>query len=401
MTDGEQLVVGGVDTHKDVHVAAVIDGIGRIVATSSFPTTRLGERALCRWMRSQGRLERVGVEGTGTYGAGLCRYLESEGVTVVEVNRPNRQMRRRRGKSDTVDAEAAARAVLNGEATVVPKDRTGVVESIRMVRVAFCSAREARTKVANQIRDLVLTAPADLRAQLGGLTTAERVKRCARLIPGDGLDATNGAKVALRHLARRYQSLTEEMDELHAQLDRLTADANPALRSAKGVGVDVASILLVAAGENPERLKSDAAFSAMCGVSPVPASSGKIQRHRLNRSGNRQANHALWRIAMVRLVHDDRTRDYVERRMKEGRSKREALRCLKRYIAREIYALLVRPGVAVRGAELRAERVTSGRTLADAASALGTWPIALSRLERGLTYDGELAARYRAWLEAS
>lgn len=270
MTDREQLVVGGVDTHKDVHVAAVIDGIGRIVATSSFPTTRLGERALCRWMRSWGRLERVGVEGTGTYGAGLCRYLESEGVTVVEVNRPNRQMRRRRGKSDTVDAEAAARAVLNGEATVVPRDRTGVVESIRMVRVAFCSAREARTKVANQIRDLVLTAPDDLRAQLGGLTTAERVKRCARLIPGDGLDATNGAKVALRHLARRYQSLTEEADELHARLDRLTADANPALRSAKGVGVDVASILLVAAGENPERLKNDAAFSAMCGVSPVP-----------------------------------------------------------------------------------------------------------------------------------
>jgi transposase len=401
MTDSERLVIGGVDTHKDLHVAAVVDELGRILGTASFPTTAKGEQALHSWMISYGELLRVGVEGTGTYGAGLCRFLCDQGVVVKEVNRPNRQMRRRRGKSDTVDAEAAARAALNGEANIVPKERTGIVESIRMIRVAFCSARESRTRVANQIRDLVLTAPTSLRAELGSLTTAARVERCARFRPGDPTGSTEGAKLALRHLARRYKALTEEMEELHAELDKLTAAANPALRAAKGVGVDVASILLVAAGENPDRLRSDAAFAAMCGVSPVQASSGKIQRHRLNRCGNRQANHALWRIATVRAVHDDRTRHYIARRMAEGRSKREAIRCLKRYIAREVFALLVHPAAVIAGSDLRSERATKGRTLAEAATALDTWPTRISQLERGLTHDAELAGRYQEWLKAS
>jgi transposase len=400
MTESDRVVIGGVDTHKDVHVAAVVDEVGRILGTGSFPTGVTGERRLYGFMSSFGRLERVGVEGTGSYGAGLCRFLGAQAVTVMEVNRPNRQMRRRRGKSDTVDAEAAARAALNGEANVVPKDRSGVVESIRMIRVAFCSARDSRTRVANQIRDLVLTAPSVLRAELGPLGTAARVERCARFRPGNPSSSTEGAKLALRHLARRYGALTGEMDELHAELDRLTVMANPALRAAKGVGVDVASILLVAAGENPERLRNDAAFAAMCGVSPVPASSGKFQRHRLNRCGNRQANHALWRIAMVRLSHDDRTKQYVARRMTEGRSKREALRCVKRYVAREVFALLVRPGAVIVGSQLRSERAAVGRTLSEAAAALRTWPINVSKLERGLTHDADLAARYQAWLQA-
>ena len=398
MANEGRAVIGGVDTHKDVHVAAVIDERGKVLDTAGFETTASGYRQLLAWMRSFGDVQRVGVEGTGAYGAGLARHLHGEGVEVVEVNRPNRQMRRRRGKSDTVDAEAAARAALNGEATVVPKSGDQLVESIRVLRVAFTSARNSRTRVANQIRDLVLTAPTPLRAVLGPLRTAQRVERCARFRPGAPHEPAEATKVALRALARRYQALSEEMAELGAVLDELTAKANPALRAAKGVGVDVAAILLVAAGDNPDRLRNEAAFAAMCGVSPVQASSGKTVRHRLNRSGNRQANHALWRIAMVRLTCDDETKAYAERRQAEGKSKRDVIRCLKRHIAREVFSHLTRPAAVPVGNELRAARNAAQISLSTASAELGTWPIRISRLERGLDYDSDLAERYRTWL---
>ncbi len=345
MPSEAQVVIGGVNTHKDVHVAAVIDERGKILDTASFRAATPGYRELASWLQSFGELVKVGVEGTGAYGAGLARHLGNEGIEVVEVNRPNRQARRRRGKSDTVDAEAAARAALNGEATVVPKARGSLVESVRVLRVAFTSARDSRTRVALQIRDLIVTAPDQLRTVLGPLSTAERVARGARFqVTGDVADPVVGTKLALRTLARRYETLSAEMAELEATLDQLTARANPALRGAKGVGPDVAAILLTAAGDNPDRLRSEAAFAAMCGVSPIEASSGKTVRHRLNRSGNRQANHALWRIVMVRLsTGDPATKAYVERRTAEGKSLREIVRCLKRHVAREVYRHLV-PG---------------------------------------------------------
>jgi transposase len=244
MSGKTRVVVGGVDTHKDVHVAAVVDSTGKILDTAGLPATAAGYRELLGWMRGFGEVARVGVEGTGAYGAGLARLLAAEGVLAVEVNRPNRQARRRRGKSDTVDAEAAARAALNGEATVAPKTQGGIVESIRVLRVAFTSARNSRTRVALQIRDLIVTAPDALRAVLGPLGTAERVARCARLQCTDDVgDPLVGTKLALRTLARRYEALSTEMAELESSLDRLTARANPALRGAKGVGTDVAAIL--------------------------------------------------------------------------------------------------------------------------------------------------------------
>ena len=328
MAKETRVVIGGVDTHKNIHVAAVIDDRGKILDTAEFVTTKVGYADLLVWMRSFGEVTKVGVEGTGTYGAGLSRYLVSCGVEVLEVNRPNRQMRRRRGKSDTVDAEAAARSALNEEATVVPKSGDNLVESIRVLRVAFTSARNSRARVALQIRDLILTAPDQLRSVLSPLSTARRVERCARFRPGRPTDPAEAIKLALRVLARRYESLSEEMTELAAVLDDLTATANPTLRAAKGVGTDVAAILLVAAGDNPERLRNEAAFAAMCGVSPVQASSGMTVRHRLNRSGNRQANHALWRIAMVRLTCDEETKAYAARRRSEGKTKRDVVRCL-------------------------------------------------------------------------
>jgi transposase len=393
-------VIGGVDTHKDSHVAAVIDYQGRILDTKAFRVTEGGYRALLEWMRSFGELAKVGIEGTGAYGAGLARHLGAAGIDVVEVNRPNRQNRRRRGKTDVVDAEAAARAALNGEADVVPKSGNDIVESIRVLRIAFTSARNSRTRVALQIRDLVVTAPDELRAVFGPLTTAQRVSRGARLRPGDPTNSLEGTKLALRSLARRYEALSDEMAELEHTLDRLTAMANPALRAATGVGVDVAAILLVTAGDNPERIRSEAALAKMCGVSPIEASSGKFVRHRLNDGGNRQANHALWRIAMIRLNCDANTREYAARRRAEGKSPREIMRCLKRYIAREVFQHLTNPRSLPDGAELRTMRNAAGITLETAAKALGSYATRISSLERGLLFNRTLAEGYRAWLTA-
>ena len=341
IADQPRGVILGVDTHRDVHVSVVIDELGRVQGTTSTPATRAGDRQLLRWARGHGEVRRAGVEGTGSYGAGLARHLAAAGVEVIEVNRPNRQHRRRHGKSDPLDAEAAARAVLSGEATATPKARTGMVEAIRVLRVARSSAVKARTQAANQIRDVVLTAPVSLREDLTELTTRQRVERCARFRPHDGHDPLTATRRTLRHLARRYQHLTIEIDELTRDLDTLVARAAPNLLAQHGVGTDVAAKLLIAAGDNPERLHDEAAFAALCGTSPVPASSGKTHRHRLNRGGDRQANNALWTVAMVRLSHHPDTRAYAERRTKEGLSRRDITRCLKRYIARQLFPLLL------------------------------------------------------------
>jgi len=399
MTEPQPGIYGGVDTHRDLHVAAVVDQTGRIRDVESFPATLAGYRRLLRWMRGHGELVRVGVEGTGSYGAGLARHLASEEVEVLEVNRPNRQTRRQRGKNDTVDAEAAARAALNGEATAAPKSGDGIVESIRAIRVAFCSTRNARTRVSNQLRDLIVCAPDQLRRDLEDLDGPARAERAARFRPGDPVDPTEGTKLAMRTLARQYQALTDDLDELRDQLDTLTQRANPALRAAVGVGADVASILLIAAGDNAERLTSDAALAALCGASPVEASSGKTVRHRLNQGGNRQANHALWRIAMVRLTCHPATRAYAQRRRAEGKSTREIIRCLKRYIAREIYRLLTNPHPVADRAELRERRTRAGISLATAANALNTQPSRLSEIERNTRPLQALEHRYRLWLD--
>jgi transposase len=398
MTEPEAGIYGGVDTHKDLHVAAVVDQTGRVRGVASFPANAGGYRQLLGWMRRHGEVVRVGIEGTGSYGAGLARHLTAVGVEVVDVNRPNRQTRRRRGKNDTVDAEAAARAALNGDASAAPKTHDGIVESIRALRIAFCSTRNTRTRIANQLRDLVICAPEQLRRDLEDLDTPVRVERAARFRPGDLADPTEGTKAAMRALARQYQALSAHLDELRSQLDALTRQANPALRDARGVGADVASILLIAAGDNPERLTTEAALAALCGASPIEASSGKTVRHRLNQGGNRQANHALWRIAMVRLTCDPATRAYAERRRAEGKTTREIIRCLKRYIAREIYRLLTHPPAFAGRSELRTTRTAASLTLAAAAHALETWPARISELERGTHRNDELEHRYRLWL---
>jgi transposase len=336
LTDQPCAVTGGVDTHKDAHVAAVVDPVGRILGTREFPTTTTGHRALLRWLRRHGDLARVGVEGTGAYGAGLARFLASAGVEVIEVDRPNRQLRRRRGKSDPVDAEAAARAALDGDATGTPKSRSGNVEAIRALRVARRSALKAKTQAANQLHALVLTAPEPLRQQLRSLTLPQLVATAARFRSSQDTTIT-GTKIAMASIARRWRHLDEEIHALDIELRHLVTTTAPALVSRYGVGIDTAGALLVAAGDNPHRLRSERSFAALCGVTPLDASSGQHQRHRLNRGGDRTANQALWRIALARMAHDQRTRDYVARRTTQGRTKKEIIRCLKRYIARELY----------------------------------------------------------------
>jgi transposase len=400
MVEPQRTVYGGVDTHKEFHVAAVIDEVGRILGTETFAATAAGYRRLERWLERHGQIAKVGVEGTGCYGLGLARALAASGLEVVEVNRPNRQLRRRRGKSDTVDAEAAARAVLNGEATTVPKAADGIVEAIRALRMVFCSTRNTRTRIANQIRDLLVTAPDQLREVLEPLDTDDRVARAARFrCTGDPADPAEATKIALRTLARQHEALTVDLDALRTRLDELTAQANPALRHAVGIGPDAASSLLVAAGDNPERLTTDAAFAALCGASPVEASSGKHISHRLNKGGNRDANHALWRIVMVRMTCHQPTKDYVARRQAEGKSQRFIIRCLKRYVAREVHHLLLRPQLATTGRDLRSARRQLGYTQEHVAEALNVAPARISEIENDRRSNHNLIPRYRNWLD--
>jgi transposase len=295
-------VTGGVDTHADVHVAAVVDRVGRVLGTQAFPATAAGYRAALAWMSAHGELAKVGVEGTGSYGAGLARYLAGCGVEVAEVIRPNRQARRQRGKSDAADAVAAAVAALSGEASGRPKSRDGAAESIRALKVARAGAVKARTQAGNQLRDLILTAPEPLRQQLAGLPSGRQAEVAARFRPGDPACPAEGAKAAMASLARRHQQLAAEITRLDAMLDELVRHAAPAQFLAKrGVATQVTATLLVTTGDNPGRIRKEASFAALCGASPVDASSGKQLRHRLNRGGDRQANSALWTIAMTRL----------------------------------------------------------------------------------------------------
>ena len=336
---GVELVVG-VDTHQDEHVAVAIDRQGVRLGELHTVATTHGYEELERWSRGLGEIHAFGIEGTGSYGAGVARFLTSRGYTVGEVNRPDRSTGYRKGKSDPTDAEMAARAVLAGVADATPKSGEGEVEMIRMLKSAKDSAVKARTQAINQMKALVVTAPAELRETLDGLAADALVTRCKSFRTGRLDGPLAAARYTLRSLARRYRQLSKEVRDLEAELDRLTRTAAPALVDGFGIGPDTAATLLIAAGSNPDRLHSEAAFASLCGVSPIPASSGKTNRHRLNRGGHRQANAALYRIVIVRLRHDERTNAYMRRRTTEGMSKAEVIRCLKRYVAREVFSTL-------------------------------------------------------------
>jgi transposase len=340
MVEDACVITGGVDTHAEVHVAAALDPLGGLLGVQEFPATATGYAQLLDWLGGFGTITLVGVEGTGSYGAGLARHLAAAGVRVVEVDRADRQDRHRAGKSDPLDAVSAARAAQSGRASGAPKGRDGAVEAIRALMVAKRSARAERTQAINQARALIVTGPDELRARFAGHGPAALAEAIAALRPRPGDVPGYATRIALRELGRRVQFLDAQLERLDELIIPLVTARAPTLLSLFGVGPDTAALLLVAAGDHPERLRSESSWAHLCGAAPIPASSGKTSRHRLNRGGNREANHALWRIVITRMGSrpgHPATRAYVERRTKEGLSKKEIIRCLKRYVAREVY----------------------------------------------------------------
>lgn len=399
MPAGPLRVTAGVDTHEDVHVAVALESsTGRKLSTASFSAAPDGYRALRDWLAGLGEVDRVGVESTGSYGAGLTRALQARGVEVVEVDRPDRKARRLEGKSDPTDAEAAARAALSGRARGLPKSRDGLVEAVRALEVVYHGAVKDRTRALNQFTALLISAPEPLRSSLRRLPRKAQLQRAARLTTVDDVVEAE-TRLALRELAGRVRFLDGQCARLESRIGELAATAAPALVGLSGVGPHVAAQLLAAAGDNPERLRSEAAFAKLCGACPVPASSGKTVRYRLNRGGDRRANNALFTIVLVRLRHHAPTRAYAARRRAEGKTGKEVVRCLKRYVAREVYQALVSPPKDLpTGAELRALRLCQGFSLTQVSNAVGTSPTRLSTIERGRVHDTALALRCRDWL---
>jgi transposase len=332
-------VTGGIDTHSNTHHAAALDEVGRLLGTREFQAHPAGYHQLLDWLGSFGTITRVGVEGTGCYGAGVTRFLRRHRIHVIEVNRPDRRSRRVRGKSDPLDAESAARRALAGEDQVTPKDTTTIVEAIRVLRIARTGAVKSRTAAFNQLKDLIITAPDSLRETLRDKTLHRVAVESARLRPDPSrlADPTQATKLALRTIAVRVAALNSEISALDTQLGELVTAAAPRTLALLGVGTEHAAQLLITAGGNPERLRSEASFAALCAASPIPASSGKTNRHRLNPAGDRDANRAPYMITLVRLRYCPDTRAYIQRRLTEGLSKREAIRCVKRYVARQTY----------------------------------------------------------------
>lgn len=394
MTAPETNVYVGIDTHQNTNHVGIINEVGKKLGDKEFPTTSTGYQALLDFILTFGAIIAIGIEGTASYGAGITAYLRTHNITVKEVIRPNRQTRRG-GKSDPIDAYSAAKTVAaDADDLPVPKLLGGAVDGIRMLLKARTTAIKARTAATTQIIHFLTTAPATIREQYAGLTGDDLHAALLGTRPAAG----DHLGIALHRLARRIEFLTDEIDTAHAQLDALTKDIAPALAAAKGIGPISAAKLLVTAGENPERITSKPAFAALCGTSPLQASSGKTNRHRLNRGGDRQANCALYDIVKVRMSYDLRTKEYVARRTAEGKSKKEIMRCLKRYVADEVYSLITNPPEVPAIDDLRPLRQSKKMSLRTVAEHFGTWEITISRLERGLARNDEFVEEYRKYL---
>ncbi len=333
-------VIVGVDTHKHVHVAVAVNDLGAVLDSRSFAADSSGYAQLIDWSLTLGGRLTFGIEGTGSYGAGLTSAVRRRDIGVIEVVRTDRRDRRLRGKSDTLDAENAAKTVLAGTATALPKSADGVVEMIRTIKVAKDVAVKARTSAMITLKQVLVNAPPALREELQPLSRMALIRRCAALRPGQVDDVTAAAKHTLRAIARRWLALDTEITAHEKLLAELTAAAAPDLAAAFAVGPDTAAEMLIVAGDNPDRIRSEAAFARLCGVAPIPASSGMTTRHRLNRGGHRQANAALYRVVIVRMQHHEPTKAYLARRTAEGKSKPEIIRCLKRLLARELWAAM-------------------------------------------------------------
>ena len=341
-TDPAEIIIG-IDTHKEAHAAVAINGLGARLGAMTLLASSRGYHEMESWAQSLGPVRAFGIEGTGSYGAGLARFLQERGHNVIEVNRPNRQIRHQHGKNDPLDAENAARAVLSGQARAAPKSGTSSVEMIRHLKVARDTAVKSRTQAMVTLKTIIVNAPAALRESLDGLTgKMTLIRHLAALRPGAMTSPTASAKATLCALAWRWLMLDAEIKSHDADLDALTTACAPTLKEAHGMSTGTAAEMLILVGDNPERIRSEAAFAKLCGACPIPASSGKTSRHRLNRGGHRQANAALYRVVIIRMRSHPPTLDYVRRRTAEGKGKMEIIRCLKRFVAREIFGYLCR-----------------------------------------------------------
>ena len=391
MTDERRPVVAGVDTHKDTHYAAVISVTGEHLAAAEFPATQAGHQALQWFITCHGVLVRTGVEGTNSYGAGLSRHLHDAGVQILEVIRSSRQIQRMRGKSDEIDAYAAAHIALAATNTITANTGTGNIEAIRVIHAARRSALKSRTEAIVQLKSLPMTAPEHTRADYRDLTRHPSRPSPSRLTrPTGNSQVAARTRTALKRLAARYQQLDEEIAAHDSDLTQLIETVNPALVQTKGIATITAAQLLITAGDNPEPTASKAAFTML----PIPASSGRTTRHRLNRGGDTAANSALHRIALVRLATDPDTRAHAAKR----KSKKDILRCLKRAIAREVFHLTTHPQPVQSAADLRPARRQPGLTITDVANALGYGITKIPRIERGHIRDTRFLHEYRDWL---
>lgn len=392
--------VGGVDSHQDTIHVAVITGTGRAVDDHEFPTTEAGYRQAVSWLAGHGPLESVGVEGTSSYGVGICAALTAAGVTVVEVNRTRAAERRKRGKTDPLDAYRAARSVLSGEATTDPKRAS--IEPMRALNVARRSAVKAQQAAWRQVGALLVNAPAPLRDRLRGLSRTALLAVLVATRPGQVSDPDEADTLfALKMLARRHHDLAEEISALEERLRTRTTAANPALMAIKGVGPVIAAQLLITAGDNPDRLRSSASFAALCGTAPIPVSSGRTDRYRLSRGGDRAANAALHQVVTVRMSCDPATRAYRDAHLARGWTKKAVHRALKRALAREVFKALVGRCDIPHYDDLRPARQAKNITLTQVAQHFEVWPTHISTIERGTRRDDTLAAAYREWLNAA
>lgn len=393
-------IIGGIDTHADtIHVAA-IDPWGRELGDNEFPTTPAGYRDALAFLTSQGEVTAIGIEGTSSYGAGITRTAIDAGLEVLEVIRPERSVRRREGKSDPLDAYQTAQAVLTGRATAAAKSAD--IAALRALHNARRSAVKARAAAQVQIGQQLITSPVPIREKYRNLTLGRLIPTLASSRPGTRDDIEERLVLtALKSLAQRHRQLTEEITKLDIELTSMIEQTAPHLLHLHGVGNTTAAQLLITVGGNPDRLRSEASFAALCGTAPVPASSGKTTRHRLSRGGDRRANNALHTMALVRMRSHPPTKVFVQRQRDRGRSTPEILRILKRAIAREMFKQLTRPHDGLGVHDLRPARQAKNITLHAAARALGLDPMTISRTERGKFVTPEVVNRYREWLQTA
>lgn len=395
-------LAAGVDTHADTHTLAILTAQGVQKLTQTFTADAAGYRDLIATLDQAGPVAVVGVEGTNSYGAGLTRALVAAGYRVQEVLRPARQTRRMSGKSDPIDAVEAARSVLADHHVSDAKDTTTPAEALRFMLTARTRLMNVSVALSNSVRSLLVTAPDAVREKYRGQATPALIKHLAASRPHPGTDSVEeSAAVSLRILARAHQQARDEAADLEARMRQLLATHYPNVLAIYGAGTIVAAQLVVTAGGNPHRIRNEAAFASLCGAAPIPASSGRTNRHRLNRGGDRRGNTALHRIALIRMQRDARTQAYVERRRAEGKTTPEILRCLKRAIAREAYRALTAEQSLPATTDLRALRHAKKLTLTTVASALDTYPARISDIERKRRPLPDLTRRYEQWLNTA